>query len=209
MSLGMLDLTEPRAGGAPFTLTSTSRTIQAVKFNNRCEPYYSKMKGWLSFYTVTLPHPVSDARRQLCNRLSGPRYRPRRSSSGNIISDHEFYIMMANISTATDGYSPQHGWVKELRQVDEDQGGEAGTTVEDAFFYNKWLSREAEEEQINALPEVKYSWDDELREIGALAVKVEHVDPVCITFGRNHRELVNPFQFDAAGREHLVKLSKS
>jgi hypothetical protein len=150
----------------------------------KIEPDYVRMKGWVSFYTVTLPHPVTDAQRQLHRNLSGPGYLPRRRSSGSIISYQEFCIMMVNLPDAVGSHNTQHGWVKELRQVGGEPGGEAGTVVQDAFFYTKWLSKDAEEEQKRALPEVEYSWDDELREIGALAAKEEHVDLVCVAFGR-------------------------
>lgn len=136
------------------------------------------MKGWLSFYTVTLPHPVNDAQRQLHHTLAGPGYRPRRRSTGSAISDHDFWAMMVNLPDATGSYMMQHGWMKELRQVrgEQPEGGGAGAVVQDAFLYTKWLSKGAEKEQMKALPEVEYSWDDELREIGALAAKEEHVD---------------------------------
>ena len=187
ISLGMLDLAEPVVSGAPSSTFSPSRTIQTVKFLSRSEPFYGHLKGWLSFYTVTLAHPITEAQRDLHNRLQGPVYRPRRSNDGRTIDDHEFYIMMVNLPDATGSYNAQYGWVQELRQADGEQGCEAGTTVQDAFFYTKWLSRDAEEKMKRALPGVEYSWDDELREIGALSAKEEHVDLVCIAFGRHHK----------------------
>ncbi|KAK4158048.1 hypothetical protein C8A00DRAFT_11115 [Chaetomidium leptoderma] len=170
VSLGMLDIT-PVAGGV------SGRTIQTIKFDSWEATRFSLLEGWLALYTVALAHPVTDAQREV--RLQGPRYR--RNSIGNV----EWHIMMINLPEPRRSQGVQHGWVQELRQI-VGEGKKIETTVQDAFFYTGWPSKEAEEKMKTALPEVEFGWDDELREIGAIEAKEEHVDLVWIAQGRDH-----------------------
>ena len=94
--------------------------------------------------------------------------------------------MMVTVPRSIRSNSLQRGWVQELRQIGGEEGGKAEARVRDAFFYRLWLSKEAEEEKKRALPGVEYSWDEELRKIGAIEAKEEHVGMVPIAYGRSY-----------------------
>jgi hypothetical protein len=172
--LGMLDLSQPQGASSSF------RAIQTVKFLgiNACNGLY--LRGWLSFFTVTLAHPVTDAQRQMFRRLQGPRY-PRAKDG-----DTEMKLKLMKLPVSTQFPGLQHGWVQELRELAE-EGKDKATVAQDCVFYKMWLSKEAEDRRKSAIPGVKLGWDDELREIGARDTKEEHVDLVYITRGRSHK----------------------
>jgi hypothetical protein len=178
ISLGVLDLGEPGVSSSSSSLSS-SGTIQTVIFESKSAANH--MQGWISFHTVTLAYPATDEQRKLHRELKGPRYRCPPDAS-----DQEFFCKMVTVPRSTRSNSLKHGWVQELRQIGGEEGGKAGTTVQDAFFYRLWLSKEAEEEKKRALPGVEYSWDEELRNIGAIEAKEEHVDMVPIAYGRSY-----------------------
>lgn len=102
------------------------------------------------------------------SRLEGPRH-PWAQVIG---SDYELPEATGNREYA------HRGWVQEPRQL-LGEGGEH-TAVQDGIIFKKWLSKEAEEAWKTAIPGVEISWDDELRDIGAIEAKEEHVDLVHI-----------------------------
>ena len=171
ISLGLLDLAEPFANGA----APSSTTVQMVKFNLRGSVSPLSLNGWLSFFTVTLPSPVSDVQRDAFRRLQGPRYNRGKPWT------HDEIWKLRNLPESTRARPFQYGWSWE-----PEQGDEAGT--QDGVFYVRWLSKEAEEARKARFEEagLKLSWDDELREIGALGARKEHVDLARIAYGRSH-----------------------
>ncbi|KAL2130091.1 hypothetical protein VTI74DRAFT_6912 [Chaetomium olivicolor] len=181
----MLDLVEPEVDGVfPPSRSASSRTIQTVKFLGRSASLWRHLRGWLSLYTVTLAHPVTDEQRELHLKLSGPRY-PRFETG----SDEWVKLIQYSDVIAPQGW--HYGWVQELRQIST-EGGDNMTVVQDAVFYKRWLSKEAEEAFKTAIPGVKMDWDDELRKIGALEAKEEHIDLFRIGLGLHPRRAPPP-----------------
>jgi hypothetical protein len=174
----MFDLPEPRASVAS---SSSFRTIQTVKFLGINASNCLYLQGWLSFFTVTLAHPVTDAQRQMFCRLQGPHY-PRHKDG-----DTEMMLKLMKLPVSTKFPGLQHGWVQGLRELAEEGSDKPGTVAQDGVFYKMWLSKEAEERSKSAIPGVEMGWDDELREIGAIDTKEEHVDLVYVTHGRSHK----------------------
>jgi hypothetical protein len=180
VSLGILDIPEPQAGGASSS-SSSFRTIQTIKFLRLNASIGLYLRGWLSFFTITLAHPVTDAQREAFRRLRGPRFPNHQDDDMNTMEK------LANTPQATKFPGFQHGWVQELRETTRDKGEKVGTIVQDGVFYKMWLSKEAEEKAKGATPGVELVWDDDLRGIGAIEVKEEHVDLVPIARGRSHK----------------------
>jgi uncharacterized protein (DUF169 family) len=65
----------------------------------------------------------------------------------------------------------------------------AEVKVQDGVFYIMYLSREAEEAYMRAIPEVdtRACWEADLQKIGALQTFEEHVMLVRVTSGRRHK----------------------
>jgi hypothetical protein len=176
----MLDIPKPQPGGASSS-SSSFRMIHTVKFLGINASNGLYLSGWLSFFTVTLSHPVTDAQRQMFRRLQGPRY-PRHKDG-----DTEIMLKLMKLPVYTKFPGLQHGWVQELRGLVEEGKDKPETVTQDGVFYKMWLSKEAEERRKSAIPGVKLGWDDELREIGAIDTKEEHIDLVYVTCGRSHK----------------------
>lgn len=164
---------DPSGSDTTGATSSSPRTIQTVKFRGNGASYGIFLEGWLSIHTVTLPHPVTCTQKELFAQLEGPRY-PRPQVIG---SDYQLKLMDVPLATNTRTYV-HHGWVQEPRQI-IGEGGEH-IVVQDGIICKKWLSKEAEEAWKTAIPGVELSWDDGLRDIGAIEAKEEHVDLVHI-----------------------------
>jgi hypothetical protein len=180
VALGMLDLAKPGGDGvSPPSSTAPPRTIQTVKFLGRSSSYWNHLSKWISLYTVTLAHPVTDEQRELYLKLSGPRYPKFEMGSDECIKRIQH-------SPATVPQGLHHGWVQELRHMGR-EGEDKVTVIQDAVFYKEWLSKEAEEAYRTAIPGVKMDWDDELCKIGAIEAKEEHVGLFRIGLGLQRR----------------------
>ncbi|KAL2020040.1 hypothetical protein VTK56DRAFT_8943 [Thermocarpiscus australiensis] len=129
VSLGMLDLPEPQAGGT----SSSFRTIQTVKFLSASASNDLYLRGWLSFFTVTLAHPVTDAQRDMFRRLRGPHYPPCKDD------DIDMRRKLNNLPESTKFPNLQHGWAQELREITGGGEGKASTVVQDGVFYKMWF----------------------------------------------------------------------
>ncbi|OIW34217.1 hypothetical protein CONLIGDRAFT_667383 [Coniochaeta ligniaria NRRL 30616] len=170
--LGMID---PSGSDTTGATSSSPRTIQTVNFRFNAASYGIFLEGWLSIYTVTLPHPVTltCTQKELFSQLEGPLY-PRAQVIG---SDYQLQLQDLPEATGDREYA-YRGWVQEPRQL-LGEGGEH-IAVQDGVIFKKWLSKEAEEAWKTAIPGVEISWDDDLRGIGAIEAKEEHVDLVHI-----------------------------
>ncbi|KAK4160428.1 hypothetical protein QBC43DRAFT_373101 [Cladorrhinum sp. PSN259] len=148
-----------------FLAALDSPSVETVKFTFSIAADPDYLRGWLSFFTVSLPLPITAAQRELYGKLRGPQY-----PSYSTLIDPVLKIAMMSVPIASRVPDLQHGWAQAPRQI---LGiGE----VQDGIILRKWLSSEAEQAWRTWIPGAKPDWQDELREVGAVEAKEEHVN---------------------------------
>ncbi|KAM7214051.1 hypothetical protein V8F06_010560 [Rhypophila decipiens] len=163
--------TSPAYDSFLAALGSPAAAVQTVKVTAHTAVSPLTLQSWLSFFTITLPHPVTDAQREVYARMRGPAYPWYHAGM-----DPAMKAALMTMPAPSRAPDVQYGWA--LAPQEEDGG--TGRQVQDGVFYRKWLSSEAEQEWRTWIPGVVPDWQKELSEIGAVGAKEEHVDLVYV-----------------------------
>ncbi|KAK4215463.1 hypothetical protein QBC37DRAFT_398556 [Rhypophila decipiens] len=66
--------TSPAYDSFLAALGSPAPPVQTVKFTAHGAVHPFNLQSWLFFFTITLPHPITDAQREIYARMRGPAY---------------------------------------------------------------------------------------------------------------------------------------